>query len=333
MNALLQALTFICRIAVGGLFVFSGLIKVNDLHGFAYKLIEYFHVFEQHFGFPGDTFAGMAFTIGTVLAVVEVWLGLWLLLGFKSRFTTLLLFLLIVFFTLLTWYSWKFDAVNDCGCFGDFLKLTPFQSFVKDVVLFVLIGFLFIHTARIKPLFPNRKLQLSLTLALSALVMVIPAVTLTSGPIVDMLGACVGCDFKENTQRVDARKHIPNWFVLADACEGATDEFAGTTLIFVVKDLDKLTHEQGEALGKLTATLKEQGGMQTFVLTATVGQPRRDFAAKYMPQTCLTNQDETLLKTIIRCNQGALLLKEGVVVNKWVCALPDADAVKQAVGK
>ncbi|MBX3102188.1 MAG: DoxX family membrane protein [Bacteroidetes bacterium] len=332
MHYFLVALTFICRIAVGGLFIFSGLIKVNDLHGFAYKLIEYFHVFDKDFGFPGDFFAGLAFPIATLLAIVEVWLGLWLLLGFLSRLTTALLLALIVFFTVLTWYSWFFNAVQDCGCFGDFMKLTPYESFLKDLVLLVLIGFLFIQTARIRPVLGNRHTLLGVVLTLSAGVAVLSAVTLTSGPVVDMLGACKGCDFGQNTRDSAARKHIPNWVPLQDAC-GAQDEFKGYTLLLVVKNLDKLSEADARAMVETAHGLKAASGLQTFILTATVGKPKKAFTEAHKLQVCLTNQDETLLKTIIRCNRGALLLKDGVVAEKWVCTQPDAATVQALLGK
>jgi len=69
------------------------------------------------------------------------------------EFTAWLLLLLIVFFTFLTGYSAITGAVSDCGCFGDALKLTPFQSFMKDVVLLVFILVIFIYRKQINPVF------------------------------------------------------------------------------------------------------------------------------------------------------------------------------------
>ena len=59
---------------------------------------------------------------------------------------------MIVFFTFLTFYAAYFDKVKDCGCFGDFLKLTPWESFTKDVILLVLILILFVGQKHIKPI-------------------------------------------------------------------------------------------------------------------------------------------------------------------------------------
>ncbi len=88
--------------------------------------------------------------------IFEIVLGFTLLMGARLKLTLWLLLLMIVFFTFLTFWSWKFDVVKDCGCFGDFMHLEPFQSFMKDVVLLVLIFFIFIKRNEIGPLFGER---------------------------------------------------------------------------------------------------------------------------------------------------------------------------------
>ena len=80
----------------------------------------------------------IALMIAVFVVIFEVVLGIMLLIGFKPKFTVWSLFLMIVFFTFLTFYSAYFNKVTDCGCFGDALKLTPWESFTKDIVLLVL---------------------------------------------------------------------------------------------------------------------------------------------------------------------------------------------------
>ncbi|MFS4417193.1 BT_3928 family protein [Maribacter sp. 2307ULW6-5] len=137
------------RIFVGVLFIVSGFIKLNDPMGFSFKLEEYFSpsVLDLEF------FTPYALTISIIVVVVEVILGVMLLLGFKTKFTLWSLLAMIVFFTFLTFYSAYFNKVTDCGCFGDAIKLTPWESFTKDVVLLVLIVLLFYGMKYIKPLF------------------------------------------------------------------------------------------------------------------------------------------------------------------------------------
>lgn len=91
--------------------------------------------------------------ISIFICVFEIALGFALLFGWKPVLTTWLMLLMILFFTFLTGYSAIFNKVTDCGCFGDFIKLDPWHSFWKDVVLSVLILICFIRKKHIKPLF------------------------------------------------------------------------------------------------------------------------------------------------------------------------------------
>ena len=129
----------LCRIIVGLLFIISGFIKLNDPVGFSFKLEEYFSpgVLDLDFLMP------YALGISIIVVVLEVLLGVMLLIGFRIKFTLWSLLLMIIFFTFLTFYSAYFNKVTDCGCFGDAIKLTPWESFTKDVILLVLIILLF----------------------------------------------------------------------------------------------------------------------------------------------------------------------------------------------
>lgn len=139
----------IARIFVGVLFFISGFIKLNDPLGFSYKLQEYFGaaVLNLEFLIP------FALVLAIVLVILEVVLGIMLIIGYLPKFTLWSLLLMIVFFTFLTFYSAYFNKVTDCGCFGDALPLTPWQSFYKDVVLLLLILVLFFNRKYITPLF------------------------------------------------------------------------------------------------------------------------------------------------------------------------------------
>jgi len=87
------------------------------------------------------------------------------LLGLWKNLTAWLLLLMIVFFTFLTFYSAYFNKVTDCGCFGDAIPLTPWESFGKDVVLTVLIAIIFFQRQLIQPLL--KPMGSYITLALS----------------------------------------------------------------------------------------------------------------------------------------------------------------------
>lgn len=143
MNILVQ----LCRILVGGLFIFSGMIKLNDPLGFSYKLQEYFS--PEVLDLP--VFMPYALGISIIVVVLEVLLGVFLLIGYKPKFTVYTILAMIIFFTFLTFYAAYFEVVKDCGCFGDFLPMKPWESFTKDVVLLVLILVLVAGLKHIKP--------------------------------------------------------------------------------------------------------------------------------------------------------------------------------------
>jgi uncharacterized membrane protein YphA (DoxX/SURF4 family) len=144
-----QLLTHFSRLFVGVLFIISGLIKLNDPLGFSYKLVEYFS--EAVFNVP--FLSPFALAIALFLVILEVVLGVMLLLGYQTKWTIWSLLLLIIVFTFLTFYSAYFDVVKDCGCFGDALKLKPWETFGKDIVLLVFILILYFNQKWIQPLF------------------------------------------------------------------------------------------------------------------------------------------------------------------------------------
>ncbi|WP_034690620.1 BT_3928 family protein [Kaistella palustris] len=119
------------RILLALIFIASGFVKAVDVVGFSFKLEEYFSpsVFNMPF------FEKQALLLAVVVVVFELLLGLMLLLRIRLKITLAALIALCVFFAFLTFYSAYFDKVTDCGCFGDAVKFTPWQSFFKDIAL------------------------------------------------------------------------------------------------------------------------------------------------------------------------------------------------------
>jgi len=165
---------------VGLLFIFSGLIKANDPLGFSYKLEEYFEVF--HLTSLND----LALSFAIILCALEMILGFALLIGARAVEVVWGLLLLIIFFAFLTFYSAYFKVVQTCGCFGDAIPLTPWQSFTKDLILLVLVLVLFVNRKNLKPLV-NKKAG-DIALAASAVVSVgFGVYTYNFLPVVDFL--------------------------------------------------------------------------------------------------------------------------------------------------
>lgn len=138
----------ISRIIVGVLFIFSGLVKANDPLGLSYKMQEFFEIWG--WGFLNDY--TLAFSVA--MNAFEIIAGVAILVGWQMRLFSWLLLLLIIFFTFLTGYAVFSGKIHECGCFGDCIPLTADQSFMKDLLLLVLIGVIFIYRNKIKPAIP-----------------------------------------------------------------------------------------------------------------------------------------------------------------------------------
>lgn len=132
------------RWTVGLLFIFSGIIKANDPLGLSYKMQEFFEVWGLAF------FNDYTLGLSIVMNVFEIVAGIALLIKFPYKWTLWLLMLLIIFFSFLTGYALFSGKIKTCGCFGDCIPLTPKMSFIKDIILFVLIAILLIQQKKVK---------------------------------------------------------------------------------------------------------------------------------------------------------------------------------------
>ncbi len=121
----------ILRIIIALIFIASGFVKAVDVVGFSFKLEEYFSptVFNMPF------FEEFSLPIAIFVVALELILGIMLLLNLHVKKVLAALIALCIFFAFLTFYSAYFNKVTDCGCFGDAIKFTPWQSFIKDIVL------------------------------------------------------------------------------------------------------------------------------------------------------------------------------------------------------
>ena len=122
----------IARILLGLTFVFSGFVKGIDPWGSAYKFTDYFNAFDMPW------LVGMAFALGILLAAAEFAMGVALIFNFFLRITSWLTLAFMIFFTGLTFVLALTNPVTDCGCFGDALVITNWQTFYKNIVLLAL---------------------------------------------------------------------------------------------------------------------------------------------------------------------------------------------------
>ncbi|MHC1707823.1 MAG: BT_3928 family protein [Bacteroidales bacterium] len=137
------------RIFVGLVFVFSGFVKGVDPLGTAYKIEDYFVAYGMQWAEPA------ALTLSVLLCAFEFSLGILLLLNVRPKFISWLTLLIMVYFTGITFYDALYSPVPDCGCFGDALKLTNWQTFYKNIILVFFALIIFFSRKKYKSPYPE----------------------------------------------------------------------------------------------------------------------------------------------------------------------------------
>lgn len=196
------------RFIIAVIFIASGFVKAVDLVGFSFKMEEYFS--PSVFNMPFLEKFALLFSI--IVVVLELFLGFLLLLKLKLKFTLSALIALCIFFGFLTFYSAYFNVVTDCGCFGDAIKFTPWESFVKDVVLLVGLIILFVlyrkefkkkdaYSDNNKP--ENNKFKSIAFGAFCGIMIVIMTIGIINEPIIDFRDYKIGTDLKAEKAKIN----------------------------------------------------------------------------------------------------------------------------------
>ena len=121
----------ISRIILGLAFIFSGTVKAIDPLGSTYKFQDYFQAF--HLGFLQD----FSLPLAILLCTAEFIAGFSLLTGIKQKTGIWIIMILMTIFTPLTLILALTSPVSDCGCFGDAIHLTNWQTFGKNIILLI----------------------------------------------------------------------------------------------------------------------------------------------------------------------------------------------------
>ncbi len=356
------------RLFVGILFIFSGLIKANDTIGFGYKLEEYFDVFHMSF------FSSYATAIAMILCILEIVLGALLLFGLWRKQVTSGLLGIIIFFTFLTFVSAFFKVVTSCGCFGDAIPLTPWQSFSKDLVLLVMIVYIFIRRKDIQPVTVHPGWQSVLFTFVFATSLMFTQFTYNYLPVIDFLPYKVGANLPQlmsmpvgavpdeyeitynMTNKKTGKKKVmtdkaylktgiwkdDNWEIVGTpesrlVKEGyqpkirdlKISDASGTdytkeiienpyySLVMVAWNLKDADEQAISALNALALNATEQFNIRTVLLTANSAQDADAFSKRMKLFMEIFYADAVPLKSMVRANPGILLLKNGVIVDKW----------------
>jgi len=341
------------RYFVGILFIFSGLIKLNDPIGTQIKMEEYFEVFADDFGSFFNHFIPWSLEIGMVMIVLEVVLGVAILIFWRMKWTGWILLLLMLFFTFLTFYSAYFNKVTDCGCFGDAIKLTPWQSFTKDVVLIGFVFHLFWYKHTYVPALRTREGD-GLVIGVATLSLFLGVYAINHLPFIDFRAYRIGNNipqqmlpqeqpiieyvFEKDGKEIRSQKYlseagykyvsskvlnedktkpkITDYSVTSPEGEDKTAyTFEGNKLIIVLFNVDKASTKNISAIRELTQKL--EGKVECLILTSSSNESIDKFRHENQLAVPYYFSDATVLKTIIRSNPGIALWQNGNALGNW----------------
>ena len=333
---ILKLITQIARILVGALFVFSGFVKLVDPIGSQYKFQEYFSVIKINFGYiipdflekyfgsvvlEFDFLIPYALPFAILLIVAEILLGVMVLIGYKPKFTVFSLFLLTLIFLFLTWYSAYYNKVTDCGCFGDAIKLSTWETFYKNIILIGLIIVLLLKVAFIKPIFKG-KIPMIITFLSLALFLFTVKHVLTHLPLIDFRAYAIGKNIPEGMVfPADGSIAPVHDFMLEDAQADLAPELLRQekVMLVIVYNLDKADVNGFRAIKEIGIKAKKKG-YTVYGVSASFSDDLVLAKEKYNLPFDFLFCDETTLKTMIRANPGVIILNKGTVVEKknWV---------------
>jgi len=121
----------VVRVITGLVFVFSSIVKGIDPVGTDYRIVDYLDEYGWYF------LTDYSFALAVLLISTEFVLGIAFLLKLRIKLASIGILLMMMFFTVVTYFDARYNLVPDCGCFGDAIKLTNWQTFYKNIVLIV----------------------------------------------------------------------------------------------------------------------------------------------------------------------------------------------------
>ncbi len=354
------------RVFVGTLFIFSGLVKLNDPIGTEIKLEEYFTVFADSFSSIFSIFIPWALGIALFLIVLEIVLGVAVLLNYRMRWTAVVLLILMIFFTALTFFSAYTGKVTDCGCFGDAIPLTPWQSFYKDIILMVFVLHLFWHRKRYSPSL-STKANRTIVAFVGLLSVLVGWYAIEHLPYIDFRPYKIGNSIPQNMiaeenpiveyrfmkdgEEVTSEKYLmpEDGYEYIDATilnekestpkitdyqvvdlEGndfTEESFQGTKLLLLFQDISKADNDSMYAIRKLIDVA--DGKYDVMAFTASGPDAFESYRHEHQLAVPYYFVDATVLKAMIRSNPGVLLVKDGIVIGKWhENDVPDPDELQ-----
>ncbi|MDY6288120.1 MAG: DoxX family protein [Bacteroidales bacterium] len=223
------SLNVVARVVVGLVFIFSSFVKGVDPMGTSFKITEYLTAW-SFFGMSFDWLVPLATFMAMALIVVEFTIGVMLLFGAFRRVSAWALVLMMLFFTFTTLFDAITNEVTDCGCFGDAIKLTNWQTFWKNVALDVPTVWIFLtRNLRRKQRFERDVL---ITLFAMVAMVLFGLYNINNEPCIDFRSWKVGNQMID----LDENAEVKSYVTYVNKETGERDEFLSEELVKRMED-------------------------------------------------------------------------------------------------
>jgi len=313
-----KAAVNVCRLMLAVAFILSGFVKAVDPLGTQYKIHDYLGAM----GLAAYVPDFLTLSTSVVLSATEFFLGICLLFAIRRRLVSLITMIFLVVMTLLTLWLALADPISDCGCFGDALVLTNWQTFWKNVVLLAASVLVWRYPLDMARFISRSNQWIVMNYSAFFILVIISGRSLYALPQFDFRPYHIGTNLREGWQRMMDGEDSPyaEFFIEEiDEGEDITEEVLrneGYTFLLVSPHLEQADDSELDDMNRIYEYCQDNG-YSFYCLTASnkKGISRwQDITGAEYP-FCQT--DETTLKTMIRSNPGMLLLKDGTIIQKW----------------
>ena len=316
-DKLLKIVMSIVRLILGCAFILSGFVKAVDPKGFSYKIEEYLHMLNADF----PEWLNLPLVASVAICCAEFVLGIYLLLGLRRKFTAVATLVFCVIFAIISVLLVVFHPVHDCGCFGDFITFSNVETLLKNVVLLGLAILLARNPQVAKPLVPEGR-QWIVSLCTGIFIFVFCVRSVYYLPLIDFRQYKIGANLREMVfpAHDDIKPgEISDFMVLDTLGEDQTAQILfekKPTMLIISPQLGKASIGATERLAVIGDWCRDNG-YDIYCLTASPLEEIRKWCYYNDAEYTFLFADHTLLKTMVRSNPGLILLRDGVIRNKW----------------
>ena len=313
-NTAMSVLVNFCRVLLGLAFMFSGIVKAIDPVGTQIKLTDYLYAF----GMGGTVLDSTLLILACILAGFEILIGSYLAVGAFGKGSSLLMLIVMSVFTPFTLYLALTNPVEDCGCFGDALVLTNWQTFYKNVFLLVLAVLVFVWRKLIKPFVDSRR-QWMVTLIVTVIAIRFMTGNITNLPVLDFRPYKVGTNLRAEILDSIKNPALADFCIMDDDMNDVTPDVLGDpgyTFLLVSPHVEDAS-ENGLDLIDDVFDYCSHYGYNMIGVTSSGTEDIRLWTENAGADVRFMFCDEVPLQTMVRSNPGLVLIKDGVIVNKW----------------